>query len=189
MRRRGLVSDLSMVGVSGRKFPAIRDHLHRNISQVYNGLDVSFTSYPADDSTDPNSFKEAIDKLPKGSAVTIFTPDSTHYDIALYAIERGHHVLITKPATKLLSDHLKLLEASRKFNVFVYVEHHKRFDPAYADARYRAKKLGDFSYWFVLLRNSVMVCCLFLKLSSIPLFRRDNCSVPAIIVWEGLIGR
>ena len=148
LRRRGLVGPVSMVGVSGKKFVPIREHLQKNISDVYNGLDVSFKSYPADDTTDPNAYKTAIDDLSKGSAVTIFTPDSTHFDIAMYAIERGHHVLITKPATKLLEDHLKLVEAARKHGVFVYVEHHKRFDPAYADARYRAKKLGDFNYFY-----------------------------------------
>jgi hypothetical protein len=37
--------------------------------------------------------------------VTIFTPDTTHYPIALYAIERGIHVLVTKPAVKLLEHH------------------------------------------------------------------------------------
>ncbi|KAG9855097.1 D-galacturonic acid reductase-like protein, partial [Aureobasidium melanogenum] len=42
-----------------------------------------------------------------------------------------------------------LLEASRKHNVFVYIEHHKRFDPAYADARHRAlKTLGEFNYFY-----------------------------------------
>jgi len=148
LRRRGKVSSLSMVGVSGGKFPAIRDHLSQNISKVYNNLDVSFTSFPSDDSTDPNAYKTAIDALPKGSAVTIFTPDTTHYPIARYAIERGQHVLITKPATKLLSHHLDLLRLSREHNVFVYIEHHKRFDPAYADARYRARTLGDFNYWY-----------------------------------------
>jgi D-galacturonate reductase len=148
LRRRGLVGDLSMVGVSGRKFPAIREHLQKNISEAYNSLNVGFSSFPADDKTDPDAYKQAIDKLPKGSAVTIFTPDTTHFPIAMYAIERGHHVLITKPATKLLSDHMKLLEASRKHNVFVYIEHHKRFDPAYADARFRAEKLGDFNYFY-----------------------------------------
>jgi len=30
----------------------------------------------------------------------------------------------------------------------VYVEHHKRFDPAYADARFKARKLGDFNYFY-----------------------------------------
>lgn len=81
-----------------------------------------------------------------GEAVIIFTPDSkyadhfsmglhqfffcasiaTHYPIAIYAIERGLHVLITKPATQLLSHHNALIEASRKHNVLCFVEHHKR---------------------------------------------------------------
>ncbi|KAJ9654932.1 hypothetical protein H2198_006114 [Neophaeococcomyces mojaviensis] len=148
LRRRGKVGDLSMVGVSGRKYPAIRNHLQKNISEVYNSMDVSFSSYPADDKTDPDAYKTAIDSLPAGSAVTIFTPDNTHYPIALYAIQHGHHVLITKPATKLLSEHLNLLSEAKKAGVLVYIEHHKRYDPAYADAKFRSKQLGDFNYWY-----------------------------------------
>lgn len=47
LRRRGKVGELSIVGTSGTKFPAIRKHLHQNISQAYNNLDTSFTSYPS----------------------------------------------------------------------------------------------------------------------------------------------
>lgn len=32
--------------------------------------------------------------------------------------------------------------------MFVFVEHHKRFDPAYADARAKAQNLGDFNYFY-----------------------------------------
>ena len=149
LRRRGKVGDLSIVGVSGKKFPQVREHFQKNISQAYNNLDVTFSSFPADDKVDPDAYKAGIDALPKGSAITIFTPDTTHFPIALYAIERGHHVLITKPAVKELAHHLQLLEAARKNNVFVYIEHHKRFDPAYADARFRAQSsLGDFNYFY-----------------------------------------
>lgn len=56
--------------------------------------------------------------------------------------------MITKPATKLLEHHQHLLEESRKHGVFVFVEHHKRFDPAYSDARAKAKALGDFNYFY-----------------------------------------
>ncbi|PGH32935.1 hypothetical protein GX50_04279 [[Emmonsia] crescens] len=148
LRRRGKVGNLSMVGVSGSKFPAIKQHLQKNISQAYNNLDVSFQSFPADNQVDPNAYKTAIDALPAGSAITIVTPDTTHYPIALYAIQRKIHVLITKPATKLLTDHLHLLDESRKYGVFVFVEHHKRFDPAYSDARAKARTLGDFNYFY-----------------------------------------
>ena len=150
LRRRGKVGSLSMVGTSGSKFPAIRAHLHKNITEAYNGLDTTFTSYPSDSERDPEAYKKAIDALSPGDAITIFTPDSTHYPIALYAIQKGVHVMITKPAVKLLSEHIHLLAESRKAGVFVYIEHHKRFDPAYADARARATSgsLGEFNYFY-----------------------------------------
>ena len=66
---------------------------------MYNGLDVSFASYPSDNTArDPDAYKVAIDALSAGDAITIFTPDPTHHPIALYAIRRGIHVLVTKPA-------------------------------------------------------------------------------------------
>ncbi len=150
LRRRGKVDKLSMVGTSGNKFPAIREHLRKNIQEAYNDLDTSFESFPGDDERDPEAYKRAIDALSAGDAVTIFTPDTTHYPIALYAIQRGVHVLLTKPAVKLLKEHLHLMDEGKKHNVLVYVEHHKRFDPAYADARDRAMKgsLGEFNYFY-----------------------------------------
>lgn len=32
--------------------------------------------------------------------------------------------------------------------MLVYIEHHKRFDPAYSDARAKAKNLGEFNYFY-----------------------------------------
>ncbi|OBT92663.1 hypothetical protein VE01_09800 [Pseudogymnoascus verrucosus] len=148
LRRRGKVGKLSMVGVSGNKFPAIREHLKKNITDAYNGLDTSFESFPANDARDPDAYKTAIDALSPGDAITIFTPDTTHYPIALYAIERKIHVLLTKPATKTLAHHQELVEAAKKAGVFVFIEHHKRFDAAYADAKFKAQKLGDFDYFY-----------------------------------------
>ncbi|KAF1985194.1 D-galacturonic acid reductase-like protein [Aulographum hederae CBS 113979] len=147
LRKRGKVGDLSMVGVSGHKYPAIRNHLDKNITQAYNGLDTSFKSYPDDNTSDPEAYKTAIDALQAGDAITIFTPDPTHFPIALYAIERGIHVLITKPAVKTLEEHQILMKAAKEKNVFVYIEHHKRYDPTYADARHKARTLGDFNYF------------------------------------------
>ncbi|KAK5696028.1 hypothetical protein LTR97_008448 [Elasticomyces elasticus] len=150
LRRRGKVDKLSMVGTSGNKFPAIREHLNKNITEAYNNLDTSFESFPGNEERDPEAYKKAIDALSSGDAITIFTPDPTHYPIALYAIQRKIHVMITKPAVKLLKEHQHLMEEAKKQNVFVYIEHHKRFDPAYADARNRAIKgrLGEFNYFY-----------------------------------------
>jgi hypothetical protein len=59
----------------------------------------------------------------------------THYPIAKYAIEHKLHVLVTKPATQLLSHHNELISLAEKNGVVCWVEHHKRYDPAYSDAR------------------------------------------------------
>ncbi|THH34011.1 hypothetical protein EUX98_g24 [Antrodiella citrinella] len=147
LRRLGKVGNLSMVGTNGGKFPAIRKHLEENIAGAYKDMDVSFESFPKGDSLDVEAYKEAIDKLSAGDAVIIFTPDSTHYPIALYAIERGLHVLVTKPAVQLLHHHIELVEAAKKHDVVCFVEHHKRFDPVYSDARARAASLGEFNFY------------------------------------------
>ncbi|KJA26177.1 hypothetical protein HYPSUDRAFT_37061 [Hypholoma sublateritium FD-334 SS-4] len=147
LRRLGKVADLSMVGVSGKKFPEIRQHLEKNIAGVYKDMDVSFEEFPKSNLVDTEAYKTAIDKLSPGQAVIIFTPDSTHFPIALYAIERGLHVLVTKPATQLLEHHNTLIEAAKKHHVVCWVEHHKRYDPVYSDARAKAAALGEFNFF------------------------------------------
>ncbi|KAG1894828.1 uncharacterized protein F5891DRAFT_1060724 [Suillus fuscotomentosus] len=147
LRRLGKIGKLGMVGVNGGKFPAIRQHLQENIENVYKDMDTSFEEYPKEGNIDPEAYKDAIDKMSPGDAIIVFTPDSTHHPISLYAIERGIHVLVTKPATKLLSHHNELIAAARKHNVVCFVEHHKRFDPVYSDAKVRAQALGEFNFF------------------------------------------
>ncbi|KAH9946699.1 NAD-P-binding protein [Amylocystis lapponica] len=147
LRRLGKVDQLGMVGTNGRKFPEIRQHLQENIAGAYKDMDISFDAFPKGNVTDPEAYKEAIDKLSPGDAIVVFTPDSTHFPISLYAIERGIHVLVTKPAVQLLEHHNKLVEAARKHNVVCFVEHHKRFDPVYSDAKARAATLGEFNFF------------------------------------------
>ncbi|KDQ11622.1 hypothetical protein BOTBODRAFT_35283 [Botryobasidium botryosum FD-172 SS1] len=147
LRRRGKVDQLGMVGVNGGKFPQIRQHLDEKIGQVYKDLDLSFKSYPDEDKVDPEAYKSAIDALSPGDAVIIFTPDSTHYPIAAHALKRKLHVLVTKPATQLLTHHQELIELAAQNGVACFVEHHKRFDPVYSDARARAQTLGEFNFF------------------------------------------
>ncbi|EPT04246.1 NAD-binding protein [Fomitopsis schrenkii] len=147
LRRLGKVGKLGMVGVNGSKFPAIRQHLLENIANVYKDMDTTFDSFPDENKVDPEAYKTAIDKLSPGDAVVIFTPDSTHYPIARYAIERNIHVLVTKPAVQLLPHHIELAELAKKHNVICFVEHHKRFDPVYSDAKARAASLGEFNFF------------------------------------------
>lgn len=148
MRRRGKVGRLMMAGTNGHKFPGIRRHLHNVISRVYKDLDVSFRSFPDDAvAGDPKAYLAAMDEMQPGDIVTVFTPDDTHFAIALEAVERGLHALIAKPIVKTLEEHLTLAEAARRSNVLVAMEVHKRWDPIYADARDRIRQLGDFSFF------------------------------------------
>ena len=73
LRRLGKVDHLSMVGVNGSKYPAIRKHLDENIGQAYKDMDTSwleiqllvwnlviyeigrFVAYPEEGKTDPEA--------------------------------------------------------------------------------------------------------------------------------------
>ena len=149
MRRRGLVGEMVLCDAVGTRMPAVRETMQRKIGDVYNDMDLTMTTLPADDVPfDANAYKEAIKLMKKGSVVTIFTPDDTHFAIAMACLEAGLHVLCAKPVVKKLEDHLSLAAAAKKHGVLCAVEYHKRFDPIYADARDRIKReLGSFSFF------------------------------------------
>lgn len=138
-----------MVGTDGSKHAQIQAHFKANIEARYRDMDTSYVGYPAAGVRDREAYKGAIDKLKPGDAITIFTPDSTHFPIAEYAMQRGVHVLVTKPAVQKLEDHVALAALAKKHGVLCFVEHHKRFDPAYSDAREKARtELGEPSYFY-----------------------------------------
>jgi len=149
MRRRGLIGEMVLVDAVGTRMPAVRETMATKIGAAYKDMDLTMRTLPADDvAFDPQAFREAIKLMNKGDVVTIFTPDDTHYEIALACIEAGLHVLCAKPVVKRLEDHLKLAEAAKRHGVLVAVEYHKRFDPIYTDARDRARaQLGPFSFF------------------------------------------
>ena len=153
LRKRGKVSRLGLCGVNGSKFPGIRQHLESAIGKVYKGLDCSsLETFPADSSiSNPKAYIDAIKTFKRGDAVTIFTPDDTHFEIAMACIQSGLHVLVTKPVVKTLDQHIRLHEAAKLHNVLVCIEVHKRWDPIYADARDKIKTLGPFSYLYAFM--------------------------------------
>lgn len=148
LRRRGRIADVKIAGTSGTKFPGIRQHLRRSVADIYREMDVSLESFPADHVTgDPTAYRAALATMSRGDVVTVFTPDDTHYQIALDAIQHGCHVLIAKPLVKTIEEHRSLIQAARSANVLVAMEVHKRWDPIYLDARDRIRQLGEFSYF------------------------------------------
>lgn len=149
LRRRGKIGKMVLVDAVGERMPAVRDTMAQKIGAAYKDMDLTMTTLPADDvKFDPQSFREAIKLMERGDVVTIFTPDDTHFEIALACIEAGLHVLCAKPVVKKLEDHLKLAEAAKKQGVLCAIEYHKRFDPIYTDARDRIRhQLGRGGRW------------------------------------------
>jgi D-galacturonate reductase len=147
MRERGLVGEISLVGRNGARFKAIREHFETNVKGAYPSLDVSFNAYPKEPIVDESAYRVALGELKKGSAVLIFTPDDTHFEIAREALEAGMQVLVAKPLVKTVAEHQALMRLSEKYNLLLMLEVHKRFDPIYADAVDEIRTLGDFSHF------------------------------------------
>jgi predicted dehydrogenase len=95
-------------------------------------------------STDP--WRERIAAMPARSIVFIATPDPLHFEMAMAAIEAGHHVLCVKPLALRKAHAEAIAHAARERNVFVGVEYHKRFDTRSLMARrhYREGRFGEF---------------------------------------------
>jgi D-galacturonate reductase len=123
--------------------------MQRQIGDVYQGMDLTLETFPGDDQVYERAYEDAIATFNPGDVAVIFTPDDTHYTIAKCCIDRGMHVMITKPIVQHLDHHRHLSLMAKEKNVLVGVEVHKRLDPFYADARDRARlTLGNFQYMY-----------------------------------------
>jgi D-galacturonate reductase len=149
LRRRGLLGRILLADADGHRIPLAKQVMNEKIGQAYKDMDVTVETWPKDEtiSLDLQACPSAMDTLLPGDAVIIFTPDSTHFSLASAAIARGLHVLVAKPVVKILKEHLELQEAAAKAGVICAVEYHKRWDPIFLDARERARKLGNFSFF------------------------------------------
>mmetsp|Transcript_22360 Transcript_22360/g.43470 ORF Transcript_22360/g.43470 Transcript_22360/m.43470 type:complete len:339 (-) Transcript_22360:86-1102(-) len=111
-------------------------------------MSVECETFPKDDvKRDTKAYLAAMESMLAGDIVTVFTPDDTHFEVVMAAIQRGLHVMCTKPMVKTLDQHRKIAEAAKKAGVLVQIEVHKRYDFIYEDARERIRSLGDFSYF------------------------------------------
>merc|ERR1712217_237677 len=60
LRSRGKIERLGMVGVNGKKFPALRAHMQKVLGEVYDGIDPNIIeTWPADNVVKPDAFRDA----------------------------------------------------------------------------------------------------------------------------------
>jgi len=145
MKDRGFIDEIKLAGRDAKRFREIDRHFKSNIRGAYNQLDTSFTPYPKE-GYDNLAYKKAIKDMPKGSAILIFTPDNTHFEIAKEALLNNMNVLIAKPLVKTTKEHIELKRLAKERNLLIMLEVHKRFDPIYADGVDQIRTFGDFSY-------------------------------------------
>ena len=95
--------------------------MQRCIGDVYGGMDLTCETFPGDNEVDPKAYVGASKAFKAGDVAVIFTPDDTHFDIALECINKGMHVMVTKPIVQTLEDHHKLAKAAEEKGKIVNV--------------------------------------------------------------------
>ncbi len=105
-------------------------------------------------------FEEFIEPL---DAVSICTPDDTHFEYIIKAFEKGKHVLVEKPMVASLEEAFELKEAIEKNGHLKFAVHHQmRFVPAFSKAKrlIESGELGkifyaEANYWHDMRQRSV----------------------------------
>lgn len=82
-------------------------------------------------------------------AVVIVTPVSSHYPLALRALEAGKHVLVEKPMTSTAEEGRRLVDEAKRRGLVLMVDHTFIYTPAIRCIRdlIRQGKIGDILYY------------------------------------------
>lgn len=80
-------------------------------------------------------YAEIDDLLSEVDAVSIATPTSTHFNIAMHCLHQGVHVLLEKPIATNTIHGDALAEVARMNGLVLHVGHVERFNPAYRELR------------------------------------------------------
>lgn len=86
---------------------------------------------------------------PKIDAIAIATPVSTHFDLALAALQAGKHVLIEKPMTATSEQAMRLTEEADRRNLVLMVDHTFVYTGAVRKMRelIATNRLGEIYYY------------------------------------------
>ncbi|MBM7703552.1 Gfo/Idh/MocA family protein [Metabacillus iocasae] len=71
-------------------------------------------------------YKEMIDSEPSLQAVSVCTPNSTHAEMTIYALNRGIHVLCEKPMAATVKEAQQMIEAAKSNNRILMIGHNQR---------------------------------------------------------------
>lgn len=102
--------------------------------------------YPSVETT--ANFRDLIED-PSIDAVAIATPVSTHYELALRALQEGKHVLVEKPLASNTDQVQHLIDVARKRNLVLMVDHTFVYTGAVRKIRemVESESLGEIYYY------------------------------------------
>ncbi len=87
-------------------------------------------------------YKEMLD-LEEIDAVSIAVPTRFHKDVAIYALEKGKHVLLEKPIASNEVEAQEIIACARRNNCKLMIGHIERFNPAIQELKKRVEELGE----------------------------------------------
>ncbi len=92
-------------------------------------------------------------------AVTVATPDDLHSEMVIAAAEAKVHVLVTKPLDTVSARAQQMIDACKANGVMLYVDFHKRFDPAHIRLKQEIaqNRLGKIQYGYACMEDKIVV--------------------------------
>lgn len=115
-------------------------YLGQHHARIYSGIEdteltavVDIDKKRADEFAEKygcESYSDYRDILDKVDALSIVTPTTSHYCIALDCLKAGKDILIEKPITVNVRDADKLITESKKRGCIIQVGHLERYNPA-----------------------------------------------------------
>lgn len=109
-------------------------------------------------------YREMLDKE-NLDAVAVVTPDFLHEEAVMEAAARKVHIIVQKPLSTDIEEGRRMIAAAKEHNVMLYVDFHKRFDPAHIQLRNAVKsgKLGEIEYGYVCMEDKILVPTVWFK--------------------------
>jgi predicted dehydrogenase len=125
------VADTEVVAVSD-----MREDRLRQVTSRYPSVEVS------------TDYRTLLDN-PEIDAIAIATPVSTHYELALQALQSGKHVMVEKPMTSSTEQALRLIDEADRRGLTLLVDHTFVYTGAVRKIKeiVEAGKLGDIYYY------------------------------------------
>lgn len=145
MKIKPINSGILSFGMSGRVFhaPFIHSNPHFNLTAIVERTTKSAGHiYPDIKSYDNVSELLGDDNI---ELVVVNTPNHTHFQFALEALQAGKHVLLEKPAVEKVEELEKLLEVSKKNNKQLFFYQNRRFDSNFLEVEeiIKSGQLGE----------------------------------------------